>query len=152
MVLESTSMVLESTLDGIGINLKWYWNQPQMVLESTSNDIGINLGRYWNQPQMILESTLEKSEEGAMPLWTSWWSVLHRNSSSALGSLVPRPIPPSFPYCKRWKAGWGLGTRLSSWYKNCAMSRGLRWSRSWPSAIPPVRGRESLVNIVQNFE
>ena len=61
-------MVLESTLDGIGINLGWYWNQPQMVLESTSNDIGINLGRYWNQPQMILESTLEKSEEGAMPL------------------------------------------------------------------------------------
>ena len=27
---------------------------------------------------------------------------------------------PAFPYCKRWKAGWGLGTRLVSLHNgNC---------------------------------
>ena len=50
--------------------------------------------------------------------WTSGHSKtvfqFGSNLMLSLPSLVPRPSPsfPSLPYCKRRKAGWGLGTRL----------------------------------------
>ena len=55
---------------------------------------------------------------------------IYLNPLQAQCSLVPRPRPafPAFPYCKWWKAGRGLGTRLPSLLSPLPyMEKGQEW-------------------------
>ena len=103
--------------NGIGINLGWYWNQPQMVLESTSmilestsNDIGINLGRYWNQPHDIginLGEVRRRSYAPIPPGDLSCIETVHQ----LLVALFPGPSHPAFHTASDGKLGgaWERG-------------------------------------------